>query len=155
MAQEKLSKLCYSLSLASIQMELDVLFSYSPSWVSICDSLLAGFQSTPKFHLCSWYWASFSGFRKEISISAHLVPWNSCDCECTSQHRRQANILKLRESGICNEGEAGRIVNDPYSWWSKIVTPYMREIKIGCFVWFLKLGDSLVDIMLERCNNRD
>lgn len=49
------------------------------------------------------------------SFSAHLVPWNSCGCECTSQHGGQANILKLRGSGICNETEVGRIINDPYS----------------------------------------
>lgn len=37
-----------------------MLFSYSPSWVSICDSLLAGFQSTSIVSICGWSWASFS-----------------------------------------------------------------------------------------------
>lgn len=43
-------------------MELALLFSYSSYWVSTCDSLLAGFQSTSISCICDWSWASFSCF---------------------------------------------------------------------------------------------
>lgn len=78
-------------------MELVLLFSYSAYRVSMCDSRLAGFQSTFIFHICGWSWANFPCFLGGIPchctcIGLELLQWWSSTC----LHVAHSNFLRLK-----------------------------------------------------------